>query len=248
MLEVDGTVPGRSAESLDQEQGFSPADGEGLGHVEGSRCSRQAVAAGIGRDLILTLQNPVDRVGREIVALEKLRVVGREPGPVEGDRLSVSKAEAIQPQDQSAGCNAEPLRNAAAGRFMGTVEDLRGGLEAGSAHVLGEIGQADEPLGDPSVRHERAESLPPVDESVRLQRLEGAPHGEAAHIELTTDFVLGGELFVRLEFAASNAISEPRRDLLVKRGSGTEGRAGVTGRCRHEAEAIRRPGTWQDLL
>ena len=248
MLEVDGAVAGGSAQPLDQEQGLAVADGEGLGHVQIGRCGRDAVAAGIGRNLVFTLQNPVDGVDREIVAFEELRVVGREPGPVEGDRLPVSEPEAIQPEDRGGGCNPEPFGNAGGGRLMGTVENLRGGLEPRPPHVLGEIRQADESLGDPAVGYEGAESLSTIDEPVCLQRLEGPPHRETAHIELTADLVLGGELFIRLEVAVPNAILQPRRDLLVERRSGTEGCTGIVSRCRHEGEAMRYFLARQDLL
>jgi hypothetical protein len=130
------------------------------------------------------------------VLLKELRIEGGKPRPVHGQRETVSEAETVQAEDGPSGLHRQPFRHLGRAWLRGPVKNGRAGHEACAPHILREVCEPDEAVGDPPIAHEGAEPLPPVNESIGLKRLEGTTYSHPAHPETLGEVVLGGELRV----------------------------------------------------
>jgi len=200
-LKVYGVLPDRAAGPLDHEDGGPWTNPEGARHRGIGAGGRDPVAPREHRNPVFPLQDPVDGLFCEVVRLKELRIEGGEPRPVHGEGVVVSQAETIKPEDGASGFHTQALCHLGRAGFRGPVKNGRAGYKPRASHVLREVREPDETGGDPPIAHKGAEPLPPVNESIGLERLEGTAHGYPAHSETLREFMLGGELCVGHEMS-----------------------------------------------
>ena len=143
------------------------------------------------------------RAGRN----ERCRLIGR-PSTSRSRSSTTTRARSVRPSA------AATRRSAVAGRAS---EHPGGDGLALGREVAGEALQLEDLVVDGGRRHERAEPVPPGDETVALQQLERLAQGHERHAEVAGEPALVGQRRARRPLAVADAPAKGLGDAVIAR-------------------------------